>query len=102
MYKIDVAQDCFIRECIDEAPDWVAERSKLAMRKALEKHQRQHRGMDFPQINAMRADPLGSWKKLAYAMWNGDPFSLKAGFLPYCEPEKFRKGAGWWGGKPTF
>ena len=95
-------RDCFMRECIKEAPEWVAVRSELAMRKALEKHNRQNRGMEFPQVNAMRADPLGSWKKLAYGMWNGDPFSLKAGFLPYIEPEQFRKGSGWWGGKPSF
>jgi len=95
-------EDCFTRECIDEAPQWIKQRAELALRKELEKHQRLNGNVPFPQINAIRANPLGSYKKLAMSMWNGDPFSLKAGHLPYMEPEYFRKGSGFWGGKPTF
>ena len=95
-------EDCFHRECINEAPEWIAQRAKLALRQQLEKHQRQNGNIPFPQINALRANPIGSYKKLSIAMWNGDPFSFKAGFLPYMEPEYFRKGEGFWGGKPSF
>ena len=95
-------EDCFKRECITDAPDWIAQRAEIAMRSELEKHQRLNGNIPFPQVNAIRANPLGSWKKLAYSLWNGDPFSLKCGKLAYCEPEMFREGAGFWGGKPTF
>ena len=95
-------EDCFKRECITDAPDWIAQRAEIAMRSELEKHQRLNGNIPFPQVNAIRANPLGSWKKLAYSLWNGDPFSLKCNKLAYCEPEMFREGAGFWGGKPTF
>lgn len=95
-------EECYQRECIDEAPTWIKQRAELALRNQLERHRRQNGNIPFPQINAIRANPIGSYKKLCMAMWNGDPFSMKAAFLPYMEPEYFREGEGFWGGKPTF
>lgn len=95
-------EDCFKRECIDEAPQWIAERAVKVMESELRKFKVQCPNEEFPQVSSVRANPLGSWKKLAYTLWNGDPFSLKCNALPYMEPEYFRKGAGYWGGKPTF
>ena len=58
----------------------------------------------FPEKSPERTSrTLGSWRNLAFTMWNGDPFSLKTdSILPNIEPEFFRKGAGTWGGKPTW
>jgi hypothetical protein len=40
---------------------------------------------------------------LARYMYNGDPFAMKTHkCLKPIEPEYFRKGAGYWGGKPSF
>lgn len=95
-------EECFRRECIDEAPDWIAERAEFIYKRELESHIRKNGSIPFPQINSLRANPIGSYKKLAMALWNGDPFALKCGQLKYMEPEDFRKGSGYWGGKPTF
>lgn len=37
-------------------------------------------------------------------LYMGDPFGLKGhdSHMPFVEPEYFRKGAGKWGGKPTW
>ena len=96
-------EQCFKRECIDDAPEWIAERSVKVMEEELKKFKKQNgSGIDFPQITSIRANPNGSWKKLAMNLYNGDPFALKVGSLPYIEPEYFRKGSGTWGGKPAF
>lgn len=96
-------EGAFQRECIDTAPDWVAARSLTARTKLLNMHNR-HSNDPFPEISPCYQCPgaYGCWKKLTYAMYNGDPFSLKVGILPYVEPEFFRKGAGYWGGNPAF
>ena len=94
-------EECFKRECIDEAPKWIAERAKIIMNEQLRIHHKKTGNYDLPQINSVRANPLGSWKKLSMALWNGDPFSLKCNKLHYMEPEYFRKGSGYWGGKTT-
>lgn len=100
--KGETWEDCFKRECIDDAPDWIAKRAKHVYKKQLEAHIRANGNIPFPQINSLRANPIGSFKKLAMATWNGDPFALKCNALPYMEPEEFREGSGYWGGKPTF
>lgn len=45
---------------------------------------------------------IGCWKGLSQVMYMGDPFCIRQKILPYVEPEFFRKGAGTWGGKPTW
>lgn len=96
-------QDCFERECIKEAPKWVAERATTAKDTILRLHTH-HSNQPFPQQSGcLRCQPrLRNWKDMAFTLYNGDPFSIRVGFLPYIEPEVFRKGAGTWGGKPSW
>lgn len=97
-------KECFYRTCIDEAPAWIAERSKKVVDAVLKQHAR-HSTEEFPEVQRCpRCKMLSSWKTLAKTMYNGDPFSIKSKeILPYVEPEFFREGAGTWGyGKPTW
>jgi len=58
---------------------------------------------EFPQMrNCPKCGKIGSWKALSRYLFSGDPFSLSQDFLPYVEPEYFRKGAGFWNGEPAF
>ena len=92
----------YIRECIEKAPQWIAERSQIMMDTNLKYHNA-HSDLPFPDVSMCpRCKTLASWKQMAYAMYMGDPFSQKANVLPYMEPEFFRQGAGYWGGKPTW
>tara|TARA_Y100000034_G_scaffold136186_1_gene211354 strand:+ start:416 stop:1558 length:1143 start_codon:yes stop_codon:yes gene_type:complete len=96
-------EDSFKRNCIEEAPDWIAERSEKVMNTYLKRHTN-HASTEFPEVQPCMSctGNIASWKKLSESMYNGDPISLKAGFLPFIEPEFFRPGAGTWGGKPAF
>lgn len=95
-------QEAFQRQCIDEAPDWIRERSKEAARRQLSVHSH-HSTSPFPDVSSCyTCGKTGSWKALADALYMGDPFSNKVDFMPYVEPEAFRPGAGTWGGTPTF
>jgi len=101
-------EDCYRRTCIEEAPDWIAERAKHAADYYSKRHP-VHSTEPFPQVKACPNCPGGrsvaSWRALASAMWSGDPFCMKvtAIGLPYIEPEFFRPGAGTWGGgKPSW
>jgi len=99
-------EDCYKRTCIVEAPDWIAERSTKAMNHILKIHAK-HTVTPFPDSGACHlcGVMVGSWKKMAYVFYSGDPFLLKAkrfGILGYVEPDFFRKGSGTWGGNPTF
>jgi len=97
-------EDCFQRLCVDDAPDWISERSKIASEKLLTTHSR-HSTAPFPEVKPCRTckGSLGSWKAITMAMYLGDPFSMKMGSsLKYVEPEFFRKGTGNWEGSPTF
>lgn len=98
----DSWQETFKRECIDEAPDWIAERSIEVLRKIDHMHRR--KGVSIPEIKSLNiGEPMiASWKKMTRIMYNGDPFCLKQDILNYVEPEFFRDGAGTWGGKPTW
>lgn len=96
--------ETFQRECIDEAPDWIAERSRKVAADMTRMHRR-HSTEPFqdtkPCMNCVSS--MGSWRTLANALYGGDPFCLKVGKLvPYVEPDFFRKGAGVWGGSPTY
>jgi len=97
-------EQTYKRECIDEAPaDWIKQRAITAMESYTGTHSR-HSTTDFPEVNPCKTcqGSIGSWKKLAEAMYNGDPFAFKTN-LPYVEPEFFREGAGTWGGgKPAW
>jgi len=95
--------DTFQRECIDEAPTWIAKRARKWSAFVQSFHAR-HSTQHFPQIKPCgRCKPAGgSWKALCMALYMGDPFSMKAQELPYMEPDAFREGAGKWEGAPTW
>lgn len=95
-------EECFQRQCVDEAPEWIRQRSVTVRDKILNSH-RAHSTTPLPEIKACYSckGNIGSWKQLTMTMFNGDPFCVKIGTLvPYVEPEEFRTGAGLWGGKP--
>jgi len=92
-------EQAYQRLCIDEAPEWIAARSIELRRKMLSAHAH-HATVPFPEIrpcyNCLGA--VGSWKRLTFAMYGGDPFSVKASTrLPLVEPDFFRADAGKWG-----
>jgi len=93
---------CFKRTCIENAPDWIAERSTKIMETTLARH-RTHAASPFPEVKPcyMCTEMVGSWSRMAAVMYSGDPFSVKVK-LPYMEPEFFKKGSGTWGGTPQW
>lgn len=91
-------EQCYQRECIDNAPDWIAERAIMARDKLVSRHSK-HATSPFPESVACYAcqGRIGSWKTLTNALYSGDPFAVKTGgTLKPVEPEFFRKGAGKW------
>lgn len=96
-------QDTYMRECINEAPGWIAARATITMNSALKAHGG-HSTAEFPQNKGCSrcTTNMDCWKNMVKAMYMGDPFSMKNTSLPYVEPEAFRSGAGTWGGKPTW
>ena len=96
--------DTFQRECIDEAPEWIAERAIKASTDLVRMHRR-HSTEPFPETKNCRncVGSMGAWRAMTNALYSGDPFSMKVGkIVPYMEPEFFRKGSGTWGGSPTY
>lgn len=91
----------FHRECIDTAPDWIAERAVMARDAILSTHRR-HSTTPLPEVTPCHtcSGNSGSWRALAKSLYNGDPFSQKNTWLPYVEPEFFRPGAGRFSGAP--
>jgi predicted phosphoadenosine phosphosulfate sulfurtransferase len=96
-------RETYERECISNAPDWIAERATSVRDKMLATHSR-HATTPFPETDPCYtcSGNLGSWRTMVQAMYLGDPFSMKATFMPYVEPEFFRPGAGYWNGTPSF
>ncbi|MBX3045127.1 MAG: hypothetical protein KIT33_15185 [Candidatus Kapabacteria bacterium] len=97
-------KECYQRTCIDEAPEWIAQRAKKIADKILTLHSK-HSTEEFPEVaKCPKCKMTGSWKALAKIMYMGEPFCMKVGsdMIPYVEPEFFREGAGTWGGKPTW
>jgi predicted phosphoadenosine phosphosulfate sulfurtransferase len=95
--------ETFQRECIDEAPQWIADRCRDAARQLVERH-RGHSSQPFPEARqCVRCGVLGSWMRLSRDLYMGDPFSFAVAELPAVEPGFFREGAGTWGGgKPSW
>jgi len=97
-------KECFERECVEEAPAWIAARAQKVASHLLSTHEH-HSTTPFPEVEACYTcfGNIGSWKALTMAIYGGDPFSVKCGFLPYVDPEFFRPGSGSFdGGKPSF
>lgn len=99
-------EECYQRVCIDEAPKWIADRSRKIRTKIIKGHGR-HSTMPLPEVsgcmNCSGGTAVGSWKKLTQAMYNGDPFCLRVSTnLDFVQPDFFRPGAGTFGGRPNF
>jgi hypothetical protein len=102
-------EQCYQRVCIDEAPDWIAERAIIVRDKVLKQYAR-HSTKPFPEVQPIHAHGLGlvgSWKKMADIMYLGDPFAHKtAKYVSFVEPEYFRKDLPehqrHWGGTPQW
>jgi predicted phosphoadenosine phosphosulfate sulfurtransferase len=96
-------EETFWRECVAEAPPWIAERAETYARKILKSHAR-HSTIPLPEVSPCQQCETenGSWRNLAMNSYCGDPFSMKLHSMPVVEPDFFRPGAGKWGGTPTF
>ena len=98
-------EQCYQRTCIDEAPEWIKKRAIRGRDTILRRHKK-HSTTPFPQnVKCSRCPVPNCWRQLAYKMYMGNPFCFGGtmeSVLPYVEPEEFRKGAGVWGGKPTW
>jgi predicted phosphoadenosine phosphosulfate sulfurtransferase len=84
-------EDCYQRECIENSPEWIRERAILSKEYMLT-HHAAHSNKPFPQNEPckMCGNLKGSWEGIAKILYTGDPYSLKADFLPYVQPSKFR------------
>src|SRR5215203_3353383 len=100
---IACARGCL--ECVETAPEWIAERATHARDRLLSGHAR-HSTAPFPEIapcGHCSTSNSASWKKLTQNIYLGDPFAIRFnGVLSYVEPEFFREGAGTWEGQPVF
>lgn len=97
-------EECYQRVCIDEAPEWIAERAISVRKQVVERHA-MHSTAPFPEIAHCKecAGKSGNWKRLCQYMYGGDPFALYMGNkLKPLEPEFFRANSGTWGGRPTW
>lgn len=103
--QFETWEECYQRVCIDEAPEWISERSKRVKEVLVPRHAGHATG-GIPEVVACRhcTGNMGSWKKLTRIMYLGDPFAVWTDYLglKYVEPEFFRPGSGTWGGKPSF
>lgn len=94
-------EDCYKRECIADAPPWIAARAEDEMARVQKIHAA-HSTAPLPQReHCSRCPKNGSWQSLAKVMYTGDPFGIKT-YQPAVEPEFFRDGAGKWGGRATW
>lgn len=105
--KGETWKQCYFRECVEEAPKWIAERSLKVAEVAERAHDKHAAYPIDDETDCKKCGPgRQSWWALAFGMWGGDPYSENtASCLPYVEPEFFRpelKGtpAGRWGGHP--
>jgi len=97
-------EQTFHRECVDEAPAWIAERA-ISYRNFILSIHRHHSGnLPLPQVTPCYTcqGNGGSWRSLAHLLYTGDPFGIRCDNLHAIEPEYFRAGSGTWGGSPSF
>lgn len=82
-------RDVFFRECIDEAPEFVRDRSSRAHRRLASSH-RKHAGTDLPDTASCRncSGSIGSYRAMTLALYNGDPLNSRVGnVLPNLEEQ---------------
>jgi predicted phosphoadenosine phosphosulfate sulfurtransferase len=97
-------EQTFHRECVDEAPEWIAERALSYKRFILGIHRHHSGAMPLPEVTPCYTcqGNGGSWKSLAHLLYTGDAFGIRCDNLSAVEPEFFRAGAGRWDGKASF
>ena len=92
-------EQTYQRECIDEAPQWIKERSQR-VKEVITKRHANHASSPIPETNPCRhcTGANVSWKKLTEIMYLGDPLSVATDYLgiPDVDPEMFRPGSGTW------
>jgi predicted phosphoadenosine phosphosulfate sulfurtransferase len=92
-------EEVYQRECIDNAPKWIADRS-VKVKQVIEKRHAGHSSTPIPETSPCRhcTGANVSWKKLSRIMYLGDPLSVATDYLgiPDVEPEFFRPGSGTW------
>jgi predicted phosphoadenosine phosphosulfate sulfurtransferase len=93
-------EQCYVRENIDTAPDWIRDRAIELMNHVLKTHSR-HATTALPETKVCSLCSLnGSWRLMAHNIWGGDPYVSKtATVLKPIQPEFFRPGAGTWAGQ---
>ena len=93
-------KECFFRECVEEAPDWIRTRA-LNVWERYRKMLKDKAGLsDIPDTfkGSKGMSTIIDYRYLARNIYMGDPFSTKfesIGLKPV-EPELFRKGSGTW------
>ena len=104
-------EETFHRTCIEDAPEWIAERAQL-LHKRLTKLHSAHSTSPLPQgkPGCPRCGHI-NWEKATQKMYMGDPFCTTLGWWlgsdtakggAAVNPETFRQGAGKWGGTPAW
>lgn len=92
-------EQCYQRECIDNAPKWIADRSAKVRDVIIARHAK-HASSPIPDMVPCRhcTGAIVSWKKMAKIMYLGDPLSVATDYLGLkdVEPEFFRPGSGVW------
>lgn len=92
-------EECYQRECIDEAPQWISERAAKVKAVIVKRHAN-HASTPIPETDPCRhcTGANVSWRKLARIMYLGDPLSVATDYLgiPDVDPEYFRPGSGTW------
>lgn len=96
-------EQCFQRECVDTAPAWIADRATTLRARLLSMHAH-HSNQPLPEVTPCYhcSGNIGSWRRMADAMYTGDAFCSKQKVLDEVDPEFFRAGAGRWGGSPSW
>lgn len=89
-----------------QSPDWIIERCKRTLEYARTIHSH-HSTQPIPQsVPCSRCNPgMKSWRQLCNSLFMGDPWLHKttaSNPIGEVEPERFRPGAGKWGGSPTW
>lgn len=96
-------QDTFYRTCVEEAPEWIANRSAIVADESVRLHA-MHADTPFPDTRQCGkcGTNHSSWQMLARVMYTGDPWLSKLGvdywerYIDCIEPEHFRPGSGVW------
>jgi predicted phosphoadenosine phosphosulfate sulfurtransferase len=90
-------EQAYHRINIDEAPQWIRERSLLAKEKVLQRHSG-HSTAPFPEVmNCDRCGKNASWKGMTHAMYFGDRNCDETAVSEYFTWDLYNfKGEQWW------